>query len=297
MMSKLLGNHFSPSPVLPSAPLSDLVRNRTWGHCGSFRELLYAYTHIHKIKYVQYLSFNIYHLNVSLWSSLHLKTQLLPYSRDIWYQMGFLKEAAEETLTLPKQHRHSTKKKNQRLNQKQLELTVTSVVQLHKCAAKETGLPELGLSSCNADPVETCVPQLLMNECKRLDSQNIIKVWWRSNLRLPSLICQERSQQEILKSSIHLMLKRVVQLLLCRGTFLVSLQTWNNKSLYKTTQLQPFNDQPLYPKEGQKNHCSVINMHATWQNTPWQLPHCLWGRYQLSHLLNWLQNRHLQRLL
>lgn len=39
--------------------------------------------------------------------------------------------------------------------------------------------------------------------------------------------------------------------------------------------LQPFNDQPLYSKEGQKNHCSVINMHASWQNTPWQLPHCL----------------------
>lgn len=146
-----------------------------------------------------------------------------------------------------------------------------------ECAAKETGLSEVSLYFCNADPVEACVPQLLMNECKRLDSQNIIKVWWRSNLRLPSLIYQKRSQQGILKSFIHLMPKSMVQLLLSRGPSLFSLQRWNKKSLYQTTQLQPFNDKPLYPKEGQKNHCSVINMHATWQNTPWQLPRCLWG--------------------
>lgn len=87
-----------------------------------------------------------------------------------------------------------------------------------KSAAKETGLSEVSLYFCNADPVETSMPQLLMNECKRLDSQNIIKVWWRSNLRLPSLICQKRSRQEILKSFTHLMLKSVVQLLLCSGT-------------------------------------------------------------------------------
>lgn len=146
-----------------------------------------------------------------------------------------------------------------------------------KCAAKETGLSEVSLYFCNADPVETSVPQLLMNECKRLDSQNIIKVWWRSNLRLPSSICQKRSQQGILRSFIHLMLKSMVQLLLHRRTSPFSLQRWNKKSLYKNTQLQPFNDKLLYPKEGQKNHCSVINMHATWQNTLWQLPHCLWG--------------------
>lgn len=188
---------------------------------------------------------------------------------------------------LLKQHHRSTGNK-ERLNQKQLE----PVTPAYGCTSAQPRLPELGLHSCNADPVETS-----MNECKRLDSQNIIKVWWRSDPRLPSLVCQDRSQQEILTSFIHLMLKRVAQLLLCRGTSLVSLQRWNNKSLYKTTQLQPFNDQPLYPKEAQKKHCSVINTHATWQNTPWQSPHCLCGRYRLSHLLNRLQNWHLQRLL
>lgn len=44
------------------------------------------------------------------------------------------------------------------------------------CAAEDTALPELSLYLCNADPGENSVPQLLINECKRLDSQNIIKV-------------------------------------------------------------------------------------------------------------------------
>lgn len=59
--------------------------------------------------------------------------QLLPYSRDIWYQMGFLKEEAEETLMLLKQHHRSTGNK-ERLNQKQLE-PVTPAVRLYECAA------------------------------------------------------------------------------------------------------------------------------------------------------------------
>lgn len=45
-----------------------------------------------------------------------------------------------------------------------------------KSAAKENGLSEVSLYFCNADPVETYMPQLLMNECKGLDSQNIMKV-------------------------------------------------------------------------------------------------------------------------
>lgn len=85
VVSKLLGNNILPSPPLLSALLlCNLVRNRTWGEEWFQGVTLHIYTHIkYKIKYVQFLSFNTHDLNVSLQASLHLKTQLLPYSKDI----------------------------------------------------------------------------------------------------------------------------------------------------------------------------------------------------------------------
>lgn len=154
-------------------------------------------------------------------------------------------------------------------------------------AAKETGLSEVSLYFCNADPVETSVPQFLMNECKRLDSPNIIKVWWRSNPRLPSWICQKKkSQQGILKSCLKAW---------CSCSYVVDFSVF----LTEVTQEIPIQThaaatfQPPTSASKRRSETSLLCDKYTHNIVKTLLDSyrtALEGRYQLSHLLNWLQN-------
>lgn len=267
---ELLGNNFSPSPSQPSDLLHNFGRTRTWALVSGS-----DFTHYrHKISTASFIKHKWRKCFLSIKVSSQ-DTHFAIFQGYFGYLVGFLKEA-QETIKLS-----NIEKKIKRLNQKlllaqSLEFMITPNVWLQPSVLPRwQGCLKSAFTSVMLIQYKpTCHS---FSECKRLDSQNIMQVWWRSNLRCQVWSARTEVSKEYQSLSYVWCLRAQ-----CNCGYVARLLGFPCKGEKRNPYRKPHHchlsmTSLCIKRKGQENHCSVINMHATRHSAPWQTAHCPGG--------------------